>query len=87
MISNFLKEINVIMYIIVIFIKNKLESFHLNKISIRYKFSKFMFPKGSNLMGGVVCGQQWYVDRIFSYRIPRIGASVDYVAYLLKLGF
>jgi hypothetical protein len=23
--------------------------------------------KGSNLMGGVVCGQQWYVDRIFSY--------------------
>jgi hypothetical protein len=30
--------------------------------------------KGSNLMGGVVCGQQWYVDQIFSYRIPRIGA-------------
>jgi hypothetical protein len=25
--------------------------------------------KGSNLMGGVVCGQQWYVDRIFSYWI------------------
>jgi hypothetical protein len=23
--------------------KNKLESFHLNKISIRYEFSKFMF--------------------------------------------
>jgi len=21
--------------------------------------------KGSNLMSGVVCGQQWYVDRIF----------------------
>jgi hypothetical protein len=30
--------------------------------------------KGSNLMGGVVCGQQWYVDRIFSYRNPNIGA-------------
>jgi hypothetical protein len=42
MILNFQKEINVIMYIIEIK-KNKLESFHLNKISIRYKFSKFMF--------------------------------------------
>ncbi len=30
--------------------------------------------KGSNLVGGVVCGQQWYVDRIFSYQIPRRGA-------------
>jgi hypothetical protein len=30
--------------------------------------------KGSNLMGGVVCGQQWYVDRIFSYQILRLGA-------------
>jgi hypothetical protein len=30
--------------------------------------------KGSNLMSGVVCGQQWYVDWIFSYQIPRIGA-------------
>jgi hypothetical protein len=28
----------------------------------------------SNLMGGVVCGQQWYVDQIFSYRIPIVGA-------------
>ncbi len=28
--------------------------------------------KGSNLMGGVVCDQQWYVDRIFSYQIIRI---------------
>jgi hypothetical protein len=26
-----------------IFLKNKFESFHLNKISIRYEFSKFMF--------------------------------------------
>jgi len=25
------------------FFKKKLESFHLNKISIRYEFSKFMF--------------------------------------------
>jgi len=30
--------------------------------------------KGLNLMGGVVCGQQWYVDQIFSYQISRIGA-------------
>jgi len=30
--------------------------------------------KGSNLMGGVVCGQQWFVDQIFSYQIFRIGA-------------
>jgi hypothetical protein len=30
--------------------------------------------KGSNLIGGVVYGEQWYVDRIFSYKIPRIGA-------------
>jgi hypothetical protein len=43
MILHFQKEINVIMYIIESFFKNKLESFHLNKISIRYEFSKFMF--------------------------------------------
>jgi hypothetical protein len=30
--------------------------------------------KGSNLMGGDVCGQQWYVDWIFSYQIHRLGA-------------
>ncbi len=30
--------------------------------------------KGSNLMGGVVCGQQWYVDWIICYLIPKIGA-------------
>jgi hypothetical protein len=30
--------------------------------------------KGSNLMGGVVCGQQWYVDQIFFYQIAKIGA-------------
>jgi hypothetical protein len=30
--------------------------------------------KGSNLMGGVVCGQQLYVDRIFFYQIPKICA-------------
>jgi hypothetical protein len=39
--------------------------------------------KGSNFMGGIVYGQEWYVDWIFFYRIPRIGAYVDYVAYLL----
>ncbi len=38
-------------------------------------------------MNGIVCGQQWYVDWIFSYQIPKIDAYVDYVAYLRKLGF
>jgi hypothetical protein len=40
MILNFQKEINVIMYIIEFKKKSKLESFHLNKISIRYEFFK-----------------------------------------------
>jgi hypothetical protein len=30
--------------------------------------------KESNLMSVVVCGQQWYVDEIFSYLIFKIGA-------------
>jgi hypothetical protein len=30
--------------------------------------------KGSNLTSGVVCDEQWYVDRIFSYLIPIINA-------------
>jgi hypothetical protein len=30
--------------------------------------------KGSNFMGGVVCGQRWYVDRIFFYGIFKISA-------------
>jgi len=38
--------------------------------------------KGSNLMSGVVCGQQWYVDQIFYYLAPRIGVEVSYMAYL-----
>jgi len=29
--------------------------------------------QGIILINGVVCGQQWYVDQIFSYRIPRLG--------------
>jgi len=37
----FSKEINVIMYIIEFY--KKIESFHLNKISIKYEFSKFIF--------------------------------------------
>jgi len=37
------KGINVTMYIIELKKKSKLELFHLNKISIRYEFSKFMF--------------------------------------------
>jgi len=42
MILDFQKEKNVIMYIIE-FLKKKLKSFHLNKILMRYEFSKFMF--------------------------------------------
>jgi hypothetical protein len=38
-------------------------------------------------MSGVVYGQQWCVVQIFSYLILRIGAYVDYVAYLHRLGF
>jgi hypothetical protein len=30
--------------------------------------------KRSNPMSGVICGQQWYVDQIFSYQIFKIGA-------------
>jgi hypothetical protein len=30
--------------------------------------------KGSNFMSGVVYGQKWYVDKIISYLIHRIGA-------------
>jgi hypothetical protein len=30
--------------------------------------------KGSNLISGVVCDQQWYVDRILFYLIFKIGA-------------
>jgi len=37
-------------------------------------FASIPKVKGLNLMGGVVCGQQWYVDQIFSCQIPRIGA-------------
>jgi hypothetical protein len=43
MVLYFQKEINVIMYIIEVFLKSKFKSFHLDKISIRYEFSKFMF--------------------------------------------
>jgi hypothetical protein len=42
MILNFQKHINVIMHYWS-FKKSKVESFHLNKILIRYEFSKFMF--------------------------------------------
>jgi len=42
MILHFQKEINVIMYIIE-FLKSKFKSFHLDKILIKYEFSKFMF--------------------------------------------
>jgi hypothetical protein len=37
-------------------------------------FASIPKVKGSNFMSGVVCGQQWYVDRIFFYIIPIIGA-------------
>jgi hypothetical protein len=32
-------------------------------------FASNLKVKGSNFMGGVVSGQQWYVDQIFSYWI------------------
>jgi hypothetical protein len=37
-------------------------------------FASIRKVKGSNFMSGVVCDQQWYVDRIFFYLIPKIGA-------------
>jgi hypothetical protein len=37
-------------------------------------FASNLKVKGSNLINGVVCGQQWYVDGIFPYQIFRIGA-------------
>ncbi len=37
-------------------------------------FASIPKVKGSNFVSGVVCGQQWYVDQIFSYQILRIGA-------------
>jgi hypothetical protein len=37
-------------------------------------FTSIPKVKVSNLMGDVMCGQQWYVDQIFSYQIPKIGA-------------
>jgi hypothetical protein len=45
-------------------------------------FAFIPMVNGSNFMSGVVCGQQWYVDQIFSYQNFRIGDHVDYVAYL-----
>jgi hypothetical protein len=36
-------------------------------------FTSIPKVKKSNFMGGVVWGQQWYADRIFSYLIPIIG--------------
>jgi len=36
-------------------------------------FASIAKVKGLNLMG-VVYGQRWYVDRIFSYRIFKISA-------------
>jgi hypothetical protein len=42
MILNFQKEINVVMYSIEFLKKSKFESFHLNKILVRYEFSKFL---------------------------------------------
>jgi hypothetical protein len=50
-------------------------------------FASILKVKGSNLMNGVVYGEQWYVNQIFSYLIPIIGAQVDYVAYQHRLGF
>ncbi len=66
--------------------KNKVEYLHLKiECNVTYYHNKwgglmvkvFAFipkVKGSNLMNGVVCGQQWYVDWIFSNRIFKICA-------------
>jgi hypothetical protein len=37
-------------------------------------FAYILKVKGLNLMGGVMCGQQWYVDQIFFHQIRIIGA-------------
>jgi len=37
-------------------------------------FASISKVKGSNFINGVMCGQQWYVNWIFSYRILEIGA-------------
>jgi hypothetical protein len=44
-------------------------------------FDSISKVKGLNLMSGVVCDLQWYVNKIFFYLIPIIGVYVDYVAY------
>ncbi len=50
-------------------------------------FASIPKVEGSNFMNGIVCGQQWYVEWIFSYQVLRIGAWGDYVAYLPRLNF
>jgi hypothetical protein len=47
-------------------------------------FASIPKVKGSNFIRGVVCGQQWHVDRIFSYRIPKL---IMWPTYLHRLGF
>jgi hypothetical protein len=37
-------------------------------------FASMPKVKRSNIMNGLVCGQQWYVDQIFPYLILKIGA-------------
>jgi hypothetical protein len=37
-------------------------------------FGSIAKVEGSNFMGDVVCGQQWYIDQIFSYQIFRLSA-------------
>jgi len=37
-------------------------------------FAFILKVKRSNFISGVVCGQQWYVNRIFFYQIIRISA-------------
>jgi hypothetical protein len=51
-------------------------------------FASILKVKGSNFMGGGVCGQQWYVDQnifLFNpYNRPRL---ITWPTYLPKLGF
>jgi hypothetical protein len=45
-------------------------------------FAFIVNVKDQTFIGGVVCGQQWYVDWIFSYQIPKIGWLRDLLTYL-----
>jgi hypothetical protein len=49
-------------------------------------FASILNVKVSNFMNDIMCGQQWYVDRIFPYRNPRI-RCLGLLCGLPRLGF